>query len=542
MPTSAQDIDRYRRSCPGEEEIMISDAVCFGRRRNNFPMCKGCQFNDEETKAGQAAPASVVGQSTANAEEAKRDRIESVFRAHDVRGTCPDPLDSDVAWRIGMATAQLLRSELRGYDRSQPEKAAVVVGMDMRKSSPGLLAALTEGLRAGGSPVIDIGMIDTPLLWFAVNQLTCCGGVQVTGSHEPAGSNGFRICGRKGRPVSAETGLGKICKIAKNTVRHSTSHPAGLQQQDLGEAYREFVRGFLKQPGGGINADRPLKMVVDASNGMAGRWLPITFDEVDWLEIVRLNFEHDGEFMHEPNPLAEHNLAQLKDRCQRSKADIGVCFDGDADRLALLDNQGRLVPADLVIALLARHLLKAAPGATVVYDLCCSRAVPEEILKAGGVARRERCGHPFLKRALEGSKGIFAGQRGGRYYFRDNWYCDSGLIALAQILNILTASGRPLNELIAPIKRYAHSGERSFHADNSSQVIRELTERYGNARIDHLEGITVEYEDWWFNVRPSSTESVLRLNLEAADEAMLESKLAEVCPLLGTPVGPPGAG
>jgi len=530
-----QNIDEYYRHCPGEERVRISDAVCLGRRRSNYPKCKGCPFNDAERDVAESGGPSVPDRRSGRAEKARRDRVGAVFKSQDIRGAYPEPLDAEVAWGIGLATAQFLRSELRGYDRSQPDKSTVVVGRDMRPSSPELSGALIEGLRTGGSPVIDLGMIDTPQLYFAVNRLTCCGGVQVTASHHPAGFNGFRICGQKGKPIGAETGHGKIRKIARNTMRHTIAQKTPLTQRDLGEPYKQFVRGFLGRPGAGISADRPLKIVIDASNGMAGRWVPLLFGDLDWLEIVRLNFDHNGEFVHDPNPLAEANLVQLQDRMTRSKADLGACFDGDGDCLILVDNQGHAVRGDLVAALLARHLLKEAPGATVVHDARCSQVVPEEIRKAGGVPRRERCGHPYLKKALTDAKGVFGGELNGHYYFRDNWYCDSGMIALAQILNLLTESGRPLSELLAPLKRYAHSGERNFTCDNVNDTIARLAEKYGDAKIDYLDGITVKYKDWWFNVRPSSTEPLVRLNLEAKDEAMLKDKLQELCPQLGRP-------
>ena len=534
MPGSLQHVDHYHRYCPGEEQVQISDAICAGRRRNNFPKCKGCQFNDGEKGAG--ANSSTADRGAAGAENAKRRQIESVFRGDDVRGAYPVPLDAETAWRIGMGTAQVLRAELRGYDRSMPEKSTVVVGMDMRKSSPELRDALIEGLRTGGSPVVDVGTIDTPQLWFAVNQLTCCGGVQVSGGHEAAGTNGLKICGRRARPVSSETGLGKICKIAQNTIRHPSRQMTDLREEDLSEKYRRFIRAFLKSPGGGVNPDRPLKLVVDASNGMAGRWIPIIFDDLDALDIVRLNFEHNGEFVHDPDPLVESSLAQLEDRCIRSKADVGICFDGDADRCVLVDNDGHPVRPDHLAALLARHMLKAAPGGTVAYDLRCSRVVPEEIRKSGGIPRRERSA--LLAKSVAGAKALFGADLAGRYYFRDNWYCDSALITLVEVINVLTGSGRPLSELLEPLRRYAHSGPRTFRTDSKREAIRKLASKFGDARIDYLEGITVDAGDWWFNVSPSSTEPLLHLNLEAKDPNLLDDQLAEVTPLLGTPVDP----
>lgn len=537
MAEPARQQEKQDRFCPGEEQIRISEAICIGRRRVNYHKCRGCQFNDDEKGAASEADGTPGERTAAEAEDEKRRRIERIFKAYDIRGFYPDVLDAEIAWRVGHAVAQVLRSELRGYDRSLTEKAAVVVGRDMRPGSTELTQALTEGLRAAGSPVIDIGMIDTPQLYFAVNHLTCCGGVQVTASHNPAPWNGFKICGQRARPVSADTGLTKIYRIARNTIRHASAQRAGMEQADLSEPYKAFVRGFLETGAGVYNAERPLRVVVDASNGMAGRWLTMIFGDVPWLEVVRLNFTHNGRFVHDPDPLVEANLAQLKDRVIRSKAHLGVCFDGDADRCIFVDAQGQAAPADLVTVLLARRWLEEVPGSTVVYDLRSSRVVPEEIARAGGVPRRERCGHPFIRKALADTKGIFGGELSGHYYFRDNWCCDSAMIAFADVLNILTRTGKPLHELVAPLKRHARSGERNFEQDRPEDILDAIARRYEDAEIDFLDGVTVRYRDWWFNVRISNTEPLIRLNAEAADEKLLASKLAELYPLLGKPVG-----
>jgi len=504
----------------------------MGRRRSNYPKCKGCQFNDEEQDGGTAG----IPKPDSKAMKAQAERragLESIFKSYDVRAPYPDPLDAEAAWRIGQGISQFLRSELRGYDRSRPEMSAVVVGRDMRTSSPELMESLTEGLRAGGSPVIDIGMIDTGQLYYAVNHLTCCGGVMVTASHNPLPYNGFKICGQKGRSVSIETGLGKICKIAMNTRKHFSDSPVGIEQVDLSETYKEFVRSFLKPAGSGFRSDRPLKVVIDASNGMAGRWVPLLFGNIDWLEIIRLNFEHNGEFLHDPNPMIESNLYQLKDRVAMTKADLGVCFDGDADRCIFVDTDGQTIRADMITALLAQAFLKEFPGSTVVYDLRSSRVVPEIIQEMGGIPRRERCGYVYIKKALTDSKGIFGGELTGHYYFRDNWFCQSGMLALVHVLNLLTGTDKSLSELISPFKRYTQSGEMNFENDDIEATIKKLTEKYHDGEVDFLDGITVKYDNWWFNVRGSNTESCLRLNMEAEDKAMLEEKMSEICPLLG---------
>jgi phosphomannomutase len=303
----------------------------------------------------------------------------------------------------------------------------------------------------------------------------------------------------------------------------------GLSQRDLSEEYKAFVRGFLTTP-------RPLKIAIDASNGMAGRWLPILFGDVPEIEFSYLNMETSGEFVHEPNPLVEANLAQLREEVRRMGADFGVCFDGDADRLIVVDERADVVACDLLTALLAPGFLRQSPGAAVVYDLRSSRVVPEEIRKAGGVPRRERVGHAYMKKALAGAKGVFGGELSGHFYFRDNFYCDSGMLAFVHVVNTLTREGRPMSELVAPLRRYSQSGEHNYTTEDKDAVIKRLGDLHREARVDFLDGITVQYDHWWFNVRKSNTEPLLRLNLEAETRDLMEEKLAEVGRKLGTPV------
>jgi phosphomannomutase len=514
----------YTRYCPDQPKVLISDAVCAGRRRANYHLCRGCQFNDDEKQVGSPWLAT-----PSRKPEEKPVMIEKIFKAYDIRATYPDMLNEEIAWRIGHATARYLQSALRGMDRSDARAHTIVVGRDMRKSSPSLCAAFIDGARADGADIIDIGMIDTPQIYFAVNHLPCCGGVQTTASHNPAHYNGFKISGQKGVPVGADTGLNDICAITKNLARRDMEARGSLSQRDLTEPYKGFVRSFLETP-------RHLKIAVDASNGMAGRWVPLLFGDVPGIEWTWLNLEHNGEFVHEPNPLVASNLAQLREEVRRTGADFGICFDGDADRLIVVDEHADIVPCDILTALLAPQFLARRPKATVVYDLRSSRVVPEEIKRAGGVPRRERVGHAFMKKALASSKGVFGGELSGHFYFQDNAYCDSGMLALVHVINTLTRLNRPMSELIAPLRRYAPSGERNFENADQDGTIRRLAEVYKDAKVDYLDGITIEYDAWWFNVRKSNTEPLLRLNLEAETPELMEAKVAEVAKLLGKPV------
>jgi len=510
-----QSVQDYYRFCPNQPKVLISDAVCFGRRRASYPYCPGCQFNDDEKGGSDRVR--------------QKSMIEKVFKAYDVRATYPDMLNEESAWRIGFAVASFLHTGLRGLDRAAAGATTVVVGRDMRKSSPSLSAALIEGIRATGSPVIDIGMIDTPQLYFAVNHLGSCGGVQTTASHNPAHYNGFKISGLKGAPIGADTGLTDICKIAQNTTRHDTGQQGPLRSVDLSAEYKAFVRSFLETP-------RKMRICIDASNGMAGKWVPILFGDMPNLELVTMNMTHNGEFVHEPNPLVDANLAGLRDTVRWKRADFGICFDGDADRLIVVDENADIVRCDLLTALLAKRFLERAPRAAVVYDLRSSRVVAEEVEAAGGVPRRERVGHAFMKKALADSRGIFGGELSGHFYFRDNFNCDSAVLAMVHVINVLTRANQPLSALIAPLQRYHASGERNFQNTEKDATIEALAERYADGRVDFLDGVTVQYSDWWFNVRKSNTEPLLRLNIEANTPELLEEKFTELAPQLGNPV------
>jgi phosphomannomutase len=319
--------------------------------------------------------------------------IEKVFKAYDVRGIYGEEIDDDLAWKIGHAAAQFLRSLLSGYERGQSAGNRLVVGYDMRPSSSPLVAALLEGISAAGAGSINIGMCDTPMVYFAINHLGSCGGIMVTASHNPVQYNGFKVSGVKARPIGQDTGLKEVQRLVTALRRMPTgANTAAGQNVDLWEEYRKHVLKFLKTP-------RRLKVVVDASNGCGGKMFPAVFRDVN-LEVIPLNFQIGQGFAHEPNPLIAANLAQVRQAVRDHGADMGICFDGDADRCMFVDEKAEIVRCDLMTALLARHYLHDNPGAMVVYDLRSSRAVAEEIRAAGGVPRRERVGHAFINKSL----------------------------------------------------------------------------------------------------------------------------------------------
>ncbi len=453
----------------------------------------------------------------------------AIFKAYDIRGLYPEQLDEDAAWKIGHAAAKFLRSLLRGYERGQANAQSLCVSRDMRTHSPPLLRAMVEGMNASGANVIDIGMIDTPQMYFAINHLGTCGGVQVTASHNGPEYNGFKISGLEAKPIGQDTGLKEIKHIASALLHTKARLTGSVEKYDLTEEYKNHVLKFL-------DSDiSKVRIVIDASNGMAGRMVPLIFGGLP-IEITGINFKHDGTFKHPPDPLVEANLSELKDEVRKKGADVGVCFDGDADRMMVVDDQGMNVTCDIITALLAPYFLEKHPHSTVVYDLRSSHVVQEEIIKYGGVPRRERVGHSFMKKTLRDSHAIFGGELSGHFYYRDNFYADSGMITLSHLLNVLSRSEEPLSELVRPLRRYSASGEINFEVDDKADAMRCLARRYGEGQHDDLDGITIQFKDWWFNVRPSNTEPLLRLNVEAKDAELLDEKLAELEDFLGEPV------
>lgn len=481
--------------------------------------------------------------------------LGKVFKAYDIRGTYPDPLDEKMAWQIGFGVSKYLLADAASAGETSPMMKNIVVGRDMRKSSPSLCKALIKGICDQGGQVIDVGMVDTSFIYFAVNHLDCAGGVMCTASHNPPQYNGFKVSKRKARPVGETTGLSDVRKHAA-MVDKATLQPAGgrAEERNLWEAYARHVRGFLDLSGPG-----KLKIVIDASNGMAGTMVPMVFGKkcplgpASNLEIVEVNFDNTkGEFVHEPNPLVTANLATVRERVVKEKADAGFCYDGDADRCVVIDETGAPVGCDHLTALLASHFLKGKGGgggskAGVVYDLRSTKAVVEEIVKDGGTPIRSRVGHVFMKAALSEHNAVFGGELSGHFYFRDNFNADSGAIAMCVVLTMLKQTGKRMSQLVAPFKRYAQSGEINFTIEDKDGSLAKLRQDFGaGGRVDELDGVTIDFFDrssspagpggWWCNVRKSNTEPLLRLNLEAKDRKTLDTVLARVSPLLGVRV------
>lgn len=467
-----------------------------------------------------------------------------VFKAYDIRGTYPDLLTDYMAWQIGCGTAKFLLEEAEQDGETTPMMKSVIIGRDMRQSSPKLRDELVRGLTCNHASVIDLGLVDTPMMYFAINYLDCSGGVVVTASHNPPQYNGFKISKRKAKPVGEQTGLSEVRKYAAMVDKNlEPQEGTSVEQRDLWEAYAKHVRKFLDL--GGRDASKPLKIVVDASNGMAGTMCPRVFgkngESVGGLEIIEMNFDNSkGEFVHEPNPLVAANLEMLCEEVVKQGADLGLCFDGDADRCVAVDEKGQIVPCDIMTALLVPYFLEQQPGSGIVYDLRSTKAVKEEIEKHGGKPLRGRVGHVFMKQLLADNNAIFGGELSGHFYFRKNFNADSGAIAMSTFLSVLAHSDKPMSAMVAPLMRYVQSGEINFENEEQDEALETVMETFGDrGDIDELDGVTVDCfdsEGWWMNIRKSNTEPLLRLNIEAKTQEQLDEVYAEVSPLLGTKV------
>lgn len=459
--------------------------------------------------------------------------LGKVFKAYDVRAIYPKPLNERLAWKIGYATAQFLTKQAADAGHDDPMMRHIVIGRDMRKSSPTLTDALKTGIKAFGAHVIDVGMVDTPFIYFGVNYLGCCGGIQTTASHNPANYNGFKISRIAAKPVGMDSGLEEIRQLAAMVDPDKATPADGREDlRDLWDAYRDHVRHFLHPDL--LDGTKTIKVVIDASNGMAGTMIPKVFGDVPGLKITKINFDNlTGEFFHDPNPLVEANLEQLRNEVRVKKADVGICFDGDADRCMVVDENADIVGCDLLTAWLAQGFLKEDPGAPIVFDLRSSKSLPEMITESKGRPIRSRVGHVYMKAQLADNDAVFGGELSGHFYFRDNFYTDSGAIAFASIVSSLAERGRPMSAQIAPARRYAQSGEINFEMDDKELAMDELVEAYPDAQIDNLDGVTLDMGSWWCNVRPSNTEPLLRLNLEAADGETVKQLVKEVSRHLG---------
>jgi phosphomannomutase len=436
--------------------------------------------------------------------------LDAIFKAYDVRGTVPDQLDGDVARRIGSAFA-----EWAGAPR-------IALGRDCRLSSPDLAAAFVEGATSRGVDVVELGLTSTDLVYFASGSLAVPA-VAMTASHNPPNYNGLKFCLAGAKPVGEDTGLQEIRSLAERDTYGPAAGKGRVEQRDLLPAYVDHVLGFVD-----VERIAPLTVVTDTANGMGGLVVPAVMERLP-VRLIALYPELDGTFPNHPaDPIDPKNQVDIKQAVVEHEADIGMAFDGDADRVFLIDEQAEGVSGSLVTAMTAEVMLRREPGAAVVYNLICSWVVPEVIREHGGRPVRTRVGHSFIKAVMAETGAIFGGEHSGHYYFRENYRADSGLIAGMVALGELSQAGKPLSELQRPYRRYFDSGEINTRVEDPAGRIEAVAERFADGRLDRLDGLTVEYDDWWCNVRPSNTEPLLRLNVEARSQELLDERTAEV--------------
>jgi len=439
--------------------------------------------------------------------------LDLIFKAYDIRGTYPDQLDAEICRRVGAAFARFAGAP------------TILVARDMRPSGPELAGAFAEGASGQGVDVVDLGLASTDLMYYASGALDAPGAM-FTASHNPAGYNGIKLCLAGAKPVGEDTGLSEIKKLATEDLPPAAA-TGGLSERDVLDAYAAHVRSFVD-----TSSLRPLKVVADTANGMGGYVAPKVFEGLPF-EVEYLFPELDGTFPNHPaDPIQVENLRFLQARVLETGADIGLAFDGDADRVFLVDEKAQPVSGSLTTALLAQGILAKHPGETILHNLICSKSVPEVIRESGGTPVRTRVGHSFIKAVMAETGAIFGGEHSAHYYFRDNYRADSGLIASLIVLEQLSVSGKPLSELLAPLDRWAASGEINSRVDDTAATIERVAEHYTAGQQDRLDGLTVDFGDWWFNLRPSNTEPLLRLNLEARTRGDCDARTTEVLGLV----------
>jgi phosphomannomutase len=446
----------------------------------------------------------------------------SIFKAYDIRGTYPEQLDEQLAYRIGRAFARVLSD----MQESPVEELTVALGRDMRLSAPSMAAEYARGITDEGANVLDVGMVGTEQLYWAVGAHELDGGLMCTASHNPAAYTGAKLVKRGALALSGDSGIGEVREIVMaGEPGPRAERPGETTHEDVGDGFRQDALKFI-QP------DRigELQVVLDGGNGMAGPMVGPLLDQFP-VEQVRTYFEPNGEFPdHEPNPLLEENRRFIIDRVRETGADLGIAWDGDADRCFFIDDTGRFVDGDFLTALLAESILRKEPGAMILYDVRASRAVRDVVEGAGGTASINRVGHAFFKTRMREVGAAFGGEVSGHYYFHDFYCADSGTIPALLMLELLSVEGKALSELLEPLRsRYFISGEINSEVNDQEGKMKELEERYWDGQVSWLDGISVDYEDWHFNVRPSNTEPLLRLNLESlVSEEHLEEKRDEV--------------
>ncbi len=444
--------------------------------------------------------------------------IDAVFKAYDIRGTVPDQLDADLCRSIGAAFAKLMNEE--------EAPSQILVCRDMRPSGVDFTQAFAEGITSQGVDVVDLGMGSTDLLYFAAGALHSPG-VMLTASHNPAQYNGIKLCRAGARPVGLDTGLAEMKKMVEAGEPGPGPEQGAVTERNVMAEFVQHVHSFAD-----LSALRPLKVVADTANGMGGLVAPEVFRGLPF-ELDILYGDLDGTFPNHPaDPLQPENLRDLQARIMETGADVGLAFDGDADRVFLVDDQAQPISGSITTAMVAKSMLGKNPGSSIVYNVVCSKTVREVIAENGGNGVRTRVGHSYIKGVMAEHDAVFGGEHSGHYYFRANYFADSGIIAAMIILGMMSASGQPLSEMRRPFERFVASGEINSVVPNPLAAIEHVSELFSSAAQDRLDGLTVDNGDWWFSLRPSNTEPLLRLNLEAATASECEAHTAEILALI----------
>jgi phosphomannomutase len=490
-----------------------------------FPQ-SGLLPHEEEPEAAAAAIEAFAAPSGPAADQATTPAPESptvatstlnaIFKSYDVRGIYPLELNEEIAYAIGRAFV------------AEFSPTTVGVGRDMRPSGTKLFEAFARGATEAGADVVDVGLVSTDALYFAIGHFGFGGGVMITASHNPANYNGMKFTGPYAQAVSLETGLGAIRdRIARGDLGALAAHTGTITKREILDDFAAHCLTFIDPA-----AIKPFTIAIDAGNGMAGRTVPYVFKHLP-CRVIPLYFELDGTFPNHPaSPIEPENMVDLQRAVLENHCDLGAAFDGDADRMFIVDEKGGLVGGDMVTALVGLNTLKRDPGAKILYNLICSRSVPEVIQAAGGIPVRSKVGHSIIKKVMREQDIAFGGEHSGHFYFRDNWFADSGMIALLQCLEVFSDAGKLVSEVVAPIDTRFRSGEINSHVRDIPAKLRELQDHYRDAAIDHLDGVTIAYPDWWMNVRASNTEPLLRLNVEGDTRELMERHRDEALALI----------
>lgn len=439
-----------------------------------------------------------------------------LFKSYDVRGIYPSEINEEIAYGIGRCFVPLIGG------------ARVAVGCDMRPSGTALFEAFARGATEAGADVTDVGLVSTDALYFAVGKYGFDGGVMITASHNPAQYNGMKFTRANAEAISLDTGLSTIRDqlLAKN-LPDGGSRIGSISQRDILDDFAEHCLSFIDR-----RSIKPFKIAIDAGNGMAGATVPHVFKHLP-CEVIPMYFELDGTFPNHPaSPIEPENMVDLQAAVKKHGCDLGVAFDGDADRMFIVDEHGTLIDGSAVTTLVALNTLRKSPGAKILYNLICSRTLPELVAAAGGVPVRSQVGHSIIKKMMREQDIVFGGEHSGHFYFKDNWYADSGMIALMQCLEVFSESGKPVSETIAPVDTRVRSGEENSRVADIPGTLARLRSKYAGAKIDDLDGVTIAYPDWWMNIRASNTEPLLRLNVEGDTDAIMRKHRDEALAII----------